>query len=170
MATRISLEKPAKKMRLTKLQWLTLKQKQQQKNLETEWRTWTAYKLFIYFYSVFKNESTTITLSLISLVYVSIVHDFFEGTKHLLTFFSSFLRICSLRKKSLTENFIFCAVKVSLNSAVVSQLGKYSLKLHGVKNSRIRYFIKPLLHEKSSILKDFMKLLQILPKTIIQSN
>ena len=55
MATRISLEKPVKKMRLTKLQWLTLKQKQQQKNLETDWRTWTAYKLFIYFYSVFKN-------------------------------------------------------------------------------------------------------------------
>ena len=54
MATRISLEKPVKKMRLTKLQWLTLKQKQQQKNLETDWRTWTTYKLFIYFYSVFK--------------------------------------------------------------------------------------------------------------------
>ena len=64
MVTRISLEKPVKKMRLTKLQWLTLKQKQQQKNLETEWRTWTAYKLFIYFYSVFKNESTTITFGL----------------------------------------------------------------------------------------------------------
>ena len=68
------------------------------------------------------------------------------------------LRIWShLLKKSLMENFIF------VQFPTLTKYSHLNISIHG-RNRRIYGT------DKTRILKDFMKLLQILPKTIIQSN
>ena len=123
---------------------------------------------------------------MISILYIRYRSWFFWGCHELAYFFSSFLRISSyLRKESLMENFIFCAVKVALNSI---EAGEVLVKNTWCKILQDTVFYRTTIFPrmdwistymegtekyteqiKHIYLKEFMKLFQMLPKAVFQS-